>query len=105
MYQVEMGLIFHINGRLLEYREIQSAYERTVKARGLLYRGTHVMRHGGCRRVYNQGGDLAVAQQLLGNSDLKSTLVYAKRNANALTEVAQQYWENIPKDPGKLIAK
>jgi len=51
------------------------------------------MRHGGCQRVYNQeGGDLAVAQQLLGNSDLKSTLVYAKRNASALTEVAQRHW-------------
>ena len=52
------------------------------------------MRHGGCRRVYNQeGGDLAVAQQLLGNSDLKSTLVYAKRDASALTQVAQKHWD------------
>jgi site-specific recombinase XerD len=51
------------------------------------------MRHGGCRRVYNEGGgDLAVAQQLLGNSDLKSTLVYAKRSASALTEVAEKQW-------------
>jgi integrase len=87
------GLIFQWSGRHLEYREIQSAYDRAFKKLGLSYRGTHIMRHGGCRRVYNEeGGDLAVAQQLLGNSDLKSTLVYAKRSASALTEVAEKQW-------------
>ena len=51
------------------------------------------MRHGGYRRVYNEeGGDLAVAQQLLGKPDLKSTLVYVKRSASALTEVAEKQW-------------
>ena len=87
------GLIFHVDGKHLEYRAIQSAYDRAFKRVALPYRGTHIMRHGGCQRVYNQEGcDLAVAQQLLGNSDLKSTLVYAKRNASALTEVAQRHW-------------
>jgi integrase len=87
------GLVFQIGGEHLEYRAIQSAYDRAFRKAGLPFTGTHVMRHGGCRRIYNQGGDLAVAQQLLGNSDLKSTLVYAKRNASALTEVAKQHWD------------
>lgn len=91
--QGKKGLIFQLNGTHLEYRTIQSTYDRAFRKAGLGFSGTHVMRHGGCRRVYNQGGDLAVAQQLLGNSDLKSTLVYAKRNASALTEVAKKYWE------------
>jgi integrase len=91
-YKGAHGLVFHVDGRHLEYRAIQSAYDRAFKKENLPYRGTHVMRHGGCRRVYNEGGDLAVAQQLLGNSDLKSTLVYAKRSASALTEVAQKHW-------------
>lgn len=86
------GLIFQMEGSHLEYRAIQSAFDRAFNKANLPYRGTHVMRHGGCRRVYNEGGDLAVAQQLLGNSDLKSTLVYAKRSASALTEVAQKHW-------------
>lgn len=86
-------LIFPADGTHLEYRTIQSAYDRTFRKAGLPYSGTHVMRHGGCRRVYNQEGDLAVAQQLLGNSDLKTTLVYAKRSASALTEVAKRYWK------------
>lgn len=93
------GLIFTVEGKHLEYRSIQSAYDRAFKKAGLPFSGTHVMRHGGCRRVYNQEGDLAVAQQLLGNSDLKSTLVYAKRNASALTEVAKKHWQKKSRLP------
>jgi len=87
------GLIFQAEGSHLEYGTIQRTYDRSFQKASLPYSGTHVMRHGGCRRVYNEQGDLAVAQQLLGNSDLKSILVYAKRNASALTEVAQRHWE------------
>jgi site-specific recombinase XerD len=43
--------------------------------------------------VYNETGDLAVAQQLLGNADLETTLVYAKRQKSALTKVAATHWE------------
>ena len=87
------GLVFQVNGKHLEYRSIQSHYDRAFREAELPYTGTHVMRHGGCRRVYNLVPDTAVAQQLLGNSDLKTTLIYAKRHASALTEVAQKFWE------------
>jgi integrase len=57
--------------------------------------GTLMHRHGGCRRLLNrERGDLGVAQQLLGNSSLKTTLVYAKRDAGALTSVVQKDWED-----------
>jgi hypothetical protein len=51
------------------------------------------MRHGGCRRVFNEVAELSIAQQLLGNSDMKTTLVYAKRHAGALTKVVHGYWD------------
>ena len=50
-------------------------------------------RHGGCRRVFNEVAELSIAQQLLGNSDMKTTLVYAKRHAGALTKVVHGYWD------------
>jgi site-specific recombinase XerD len=87
------GLIFDINGKPVAYRIIQCHFNRSFKRAGLPYRGTHVMRHGGCRRVFNEVAELSVAQQLLGNSDLKTTLVYAKRQASALTKVVHGYWE------------
>jgi hypothetical protein len=43
--------------------------------------------------VFNEVAELPIAQQLLGNSDLKTTLVYAKRHAGALTKVVHGYWE------------
>lgn len=87
------GLIFDDRGRHFEYRQIQYAYDTAFQRAGLPYRGTHVMRHGGCRRVYNAVPDPAVAQQLLGNSSLQTTLVYAKRHKGALTAVAREEWK------------
>lgn len=75
------------------YRQIQKAYDTAFINAGLPYRGTHVLRHGGCRRVYNAaGGDLALAQQLLGNTDLESTLVYAQRDKGALKKYVKDAW-------------
>lgn len=87
------GLVFQVDGKHFEYRTIQYAYDQAFKKAGLPYTGTHVMRHGGCRKVYNETGDTAIAQQHLGNSDIQSTMVYAKREASALTKVAQEHWE------------
>jgi integrase len=89
------GIVFSTDGKTpLSYRKIQNAYDLAFRKAGLPYRGTHVLRHGGCRRVYNAtGGDIALAQQLLGNSDLESTLVYAKRDRNALKTLVQSKWQ------------
>ena len=90
------GLIFGVDAKMpLTYRQIQSAYDQAFHKAGLPYRGTHVLRHGGCRRVYNAtGGDLALAQQLLGNSDLQSTLVYAQRDKGALKSLVADSWRS-----------
>lgn len=93
------GLVFHINGEHLDYKLIQYTYNRAFRLAGLPYTSTHIMRHGGCRKLLNrEHGDLGVAQQLLGNSSLKTTLVYAKRDAGALTSVVHKDWENAIKN-------
>lgn len=89
------GLVFQLNGTHLTYRILQSWYNRAFKLAGLPYRSTHVMRHGGCRNLYNEVPDLAIAQQLLGNSSIKTTTVYAKRHKGALTKVAQVKWSQL----------
>lgn len=89
------GLVFGLSPTApFSYRSIQAAYDAAFEDAGLPYRGTHVLRHGGTRRVYNAtGGDLAVAQQLLGNADLESTLVYAKRDKRALRNLVEKDWQ------------
>ena len=90
------GLVFTTDAEPIPYKTIQCHYDASFKKAGLPYRGTHVMRHGGCRRVFNEVGEIPIAQQLLGNVDMKTTLIYAKRHASALTKVAHQYWEKKP---------
>ena len=87
------GLIFkNPDGTFFSYRQIQAAYDRAFREAHLPYRGTHVLRHGGTRHVYNETGDLSIAQQLLGNSDFETTLVYARRHKGALTKLAESHW-------------
>lgn len=86
------GLIFQVDGQLLEYRQIQYAYDSAFKRSGLPYSATHVMRHGGCSRVYNQVVDIEVAKQHLGNQSTQTTMIYAKRSTAALTEFAAAEW-------------
>jgi len=90
------GLIFGLTStEPFTYRMIQKAYDTAFAKAGLPYTGTHVLRHGGTRRVFNAtNGDLSIAKQLLGNTDLKSTLVYAQRDKTALKGVAQNQWKN-----------
>jgi integrase len=100
------GPIFTLDGKLPSYRMFQYAYDRAMADAGLNFTGTHIMRHGGCRTTYNEsGGDISVAQQLLGNSDLKSTLVYAKREAAALNKVVNKRWEDVARGQMGAIAK
>lgn len=51
------------------------------------------MRHGGCRNLYNESGDLSVAQQLLGDKSEEAARVYAQRKVSALTDVADVHWQ------------
>lgn len=87
------GLVFKREGTFFEYRHIQDAYDKAFRRAGLPYSGTHIMRHGGCQNIYNETGDLEIAGQLLGNQDLETIRVYAKRRKSALKKVSDSVWE------------
>jgi integrase len=90
------GLVFQDEkGDFFSYRSIQAAYKQAFERAGVVYQGTHQLRHGGCRLVYNRTADLAVASQILGNLDAETIKVYAKRDKRALTDVAQKEWESV----------
>jgi integrase len=92
------GLVFKDKrNSFLEYRTIQWRYENAFAKAGVEYRGTHALRHGGCREVYNQTGDLAVAGMLLGNQDSDTVRVYARRDPAALVKVAETAWHGVSK--------
>lgn len=99
------GLIFKdVFGGLLSYRGIQSRYERAFAKAGLQFRGTHALRHGGCREVYNKTGDVALAGLLLGNQDNESIRIYARRDPASLFRFAEESWTRVsePDRPRRL---
>ncbi len=87
------GLIFRTDESHFAYRILQKRYDRAFERADLHHRGTHIMRHGGCSRLFDERGDLGVAKQILGNSSLRSVEVYARRSKRALSDVAQKHWE------------
>lgn len=87
------GLVFQEGGEHFGYRQIEFAYNKAFVLAGLPYRGTHIMRHGGTRLVYNATKDLEVAKQILGNRDIQTVQVYAQRDASALTQFARERWK------------
>ena len=90
------GLVFKDeHGEFFSYRTIQAIYGQAFKLAGVEFKGTHQLRHGGCRLVYNRTGDLAVASQILGNQDAETIKIYAKRDKSALNEVARKEWELV----------
>lgn len=96
-YPDRQGALFlQENGlELLTYRQIQAAYDRAFKGAGLDYSGTHIMRHGGARLIYDRSkGDFGATKQILGNADVKSVQVYAHRSTSALNEFCNTVWED-----------
>ena len=96
------GLIFKsASGAPWTYRSLQYFYNKAFQRAGLPFQATHILRHGGCRLVFDAaGGDLAIAKQHLGNSDDKTALVYAKRSSTALnTLLTEKFWKSVePQD-------
>ena len=88
------GLVFkNESGEFFTFRSIQWRYERAFNEAGLPFTGTHTLRHGGCRAIYNETGDVALAGMILGNEDSDTVKVYARRDKKALQKLAQAHWK------------
>jgi integrase len=71
-------LIFHDNGQVLSYRQVQHRYNSAFKKAGLPYSSTHVCRHTGATAFLNETGDYLALQQMGNWTDLKVALHYGK---------------------------
>jgi integrase len=88
------GLLFHTaEGKPFSYRMIQYAYDCAFKRQGLNFSGTHILRHGGCRDHYRKNENLEIAQQLLGNTNIKNTIIYTESKGEALAKSIRREWK------------
>jgi len=56
--------------------------ERLLKKFGRV----HTLRHGGCRAIYNETGDVALAGMILGNEDSDTVKVCARSDKKGPAE-------------------
>lgn len=75
---VRSGPLFQLEGKLLTYRQIEDRYTTALKAAGLPYSATHVLRHASLTEFYESCKDLLITQKVAGHRDLRATTRYTK---------------------------
>lgn len=85
-----------IEDGIVEYYKIKSYYNQAFKKAGLSYSGTHILRHGGCSRIFNlSGGNVIVASQLLGDSEQETFKTYAHSYGNTLQVLNDKLYNGL----------
>ncbi len=69
-----------------------------MKATGLPFRSTHILRKGGATDIYNKTGSVAMVQAVLGVSSMEIAQVYAKPQDSLL----QSYYKETYKKEKSL---
>ena len=80
----------------MEYR-----YNLVFKAAGLVFRGSHVLRHGWVRDSFSKHGDLGIAKMQLGNVSFKSVEVYAQPLQRSLDHFILKEWKRSLQNAAK----
>lgn len=81
------GKFLFLKNGIIPYNRIRKYYNRAFKEANLPYQGTHVLRHGGCRLIYNlSSGNIIIASQLLGDTEYETFKTYAKGYKKELQE-------------------
>ena len=75
----KLSLIFHNEGKLWHYKEIQNKYNLAFRRAKLPFSGTHILRHTGATLFLTQTkGDFMALKQVGGWSDINQVLHYGK---------------------------
>ena len=88
--------LFHVDGKPLNYCNIQSHYRSAQKRAQIPYSGTHCLRHGMAtlaRRVGGMGLDSVMA--MTGHKDLKLADHYSKIDGEVQRETSLKILEQI----------
>ena len=83
---VKAGLLFTMDGSHLTYRQIEYRYSQALKRIGSPFRATHLLRHASLTEFYATSKDLLLTARMAGQSDIRSTMKYAKvRNESVVS--------------------
>ncbi|MBI3556395.1 MAG: tyrosine-type recombinase/integrase [Deltaproteobacteria bacterium] len=92
---IRSGLLFQLDGKIITYRQIEKRYTDALKAAGLPFRATHILRHAALTEAYESCKDLLTVQKLAGQRDLRSTTRYAKVRDQQVAETQRKMDEKL----------
>jgi integrase len=92
---IQSGLLFQMDGKVIEYRTIQNKYDRALKAANLPFTATHILRHAALTEAYSSCGDLLAVQRLADHTDVRTTQKYAKVRDAQLRKAQSQMDEKL----------
>lgn len=72
--------VFNVESLPLNYGTIQVNYRGAQRKSGILYTGTHILRHGMAKLARQIGGGLDAVLAMTGHKDLKLADHYSKSN-------------------------
>lgn len=85
------GAMFEIEGRYINYRQIEYRYSKALAKAGIPFRGTHLLRHASLTEAYATTNNILVTRDLAGHTDMKSTQKYAKARRTDLADAMEKH--------------
>lgn len=89
------GLMFQVDGKMVNYRNIQHFYNRALKKAGFNFGGTHFIRITSITNLYNRTKDIKTASLLAGHKSLTTTEGYIKTRNSVVQEALAQRNQNF----------
>jgi integrase len=87
---VRSGPLFPWKGGFLPYRVFEARYTRALKAAGLEFSATHIIRHASLKELQDAGKDLLVTKEAAAHSDSRTTERYATSRIERIREAKEE---------------
>jgi integrase len=96
--------LFHIDGKPMSYRKVQSQYNRALKKIGLYphFSSTHILRYSMATESRRVMGSLDAAQAITGHQSIKMIEHYAKLPTRLQEDTVKKVGEDLERNWLKL---
>lgn len=91
----DCGFVFHVEGRPLDYSNIQVHYRSGQRVSRIPYTGTHILRHGMAKLARQVGGGLDAVIAMTGHKDFKLADHYSKLDNEFQKEVSEKIMQKV----------